>query len=51
MREKITTTFRTEFLDHMASKDDHPDYWTDMVVRIPPGSAVAGNIEGAGPRP
>jgi hypothetical protein len=51
MTEKTTTTFRREFQDHMASKEDHPDYWTDMVVRIPPGSAVVGNCQGNGPRP
>jgi hypothetical protein len=49
--EKQTTTFRAEFVDHMASKDDHPEYWTDMVVRIPPGTAVVGNCQGHGPRP
>jgi hypothetical protein len=49
--EKTTTIFRTDFVDHMANKEEQPDYWTDMTVRIPPGTAPVGNIEGAGPRP
>jgi hypothetical protein len=49
--EKQTTSFRSDFKDHIACKDDQPEYWKDMVVRIPPGSAVAGNIRGNGPPP
>jgi hypothetical protein len=51
MTEKTTTTFRQEYQDHMASKDDHPDYWTDMTVRIPPGSGVVGDVVGDKPQP
>jgi hypothetical protein len=51
MTEKISTTFRVEYQDHMANKEDHPDYWTDMVVRIPPGSGVVGDVVGDKPQP
>jgi hypothetical protein len=51
MTEKPTTTFKSEFVDHMASRDEQPDYWTDIRVRIPPGTAVVGNRQGHGARP
>jgi hypothetical protein len=51
MTEKTTSTNRREFTDHMATKEDQPEYWTDMIVRIPPGTAVVGNLQGCGPHP
>jgi hypothetical protein len=51
LTEKLSTTFTANFLDHMKNKDDQPEYWTDMVVRIPPGTAPVGDILGAGPHP
>lgn len=46
--EKITSTFRDDYLDHMKNKDDQPEYWVDMRVRIPPGSGVIGDVVGDG---
>jgi hypothetical protein len=46
MTEKNTTTVREGYTDHMASKDDHPAYWNDHRVRVPPGSAVVGSVLG-----
>lgn len=43
-----TTTFRSDFTDHMADRDDHPMYFEDMRVRIPPGTGPAGKIVGDG---
>jgi hypothetical protein len=48
MTDKPTTVFMAEFVDHMKNKDDQPLYWTDMVVRIPPGTAPVGEILGKG---
>ena len=42
---------RDDYLDHIKNKDDQPAYWTDMVVRMPPGSGVVGEVLGNGPRP
>jgi hypothetical protein len=49
--EKPTTTVRDEFRDHIANRNEQPEYWRDMIVRVPPGSAPAGNIAGDGPPP
>lgn len=46
--EKHSTSFRDDFTDHMAHKEDQPLYWEDMRVRIPPGSGVVGNVLGDG---
>lgn len=46
--DKQSTTFRDDFTDHVAHKDDQPLYWTDMRVRIPPGSGVVGDVIGDG---
>lgn len=43
-----TTTMRAEFPDHMANKDDHPMYFDDMKVTIPPGTAAVGEVIGTG---
>ena len=48
MYEKMTTLNRDDLVDHMKNKDDQPEYWVDMVVRIPPGSGVVGNVLGDG---
>lgn len=44
--EKTSTCFHDDFQDHMANKDDHPEYFKDMKVRIPSGSAVVGDVLG-----
>ena len=46
LTEKPTSHIRSDFQDHMATKDDHPLYFDDMKVVIPPGTAVIGNIIG-----
>lgn len=51
IEDKWTTSMRDDYLDHIKNKDDQPAYWVDMVVRMPPGSAVVGDVLGAGPRP
>jgi hypothetical protein len=44
--EKNSTTTRDGFRDHMATRDEHPEYWTDSRVRMPLESAVAGTVLG-----
>ena len=46
--DKQSTTFRDDFVDHVAHKDDQPLYWEDMTVRCPPGSGVVGTVVGDG---
>ncbi|KAH0795349.1 hypothetical protein GPJ56_000798 [Histomonas meleagridis] len=48
LTEKYSTTFRSQFQDHLANKDEHPEYYRDMVVRMPSGSAVVGDVLGDG---
>lgn len=48
LTEKNTSTIRADFPDHMASKDEHPLYFDDMKVTIPPGTASVGEIVGKG---
>jgi hypothetical protein len=49
--KSLSTTTRDMLQDHMAAKDDHPMYWKDMKVRIPPGSASVGRVLGDKPPP
>ena len=51
IEDKWTTSMRDDYLDHIKNRDDQPAYWVDMMVRMPPGSAVVGDVMGAGPRP
>lgn len=51
IEDKWTSSMRDDYLDHIKNKDDQPAYWTDMVVRMPPGSGVVGEVLGNGPRP
>jgi hypothetical protein len=44
--EKVSTTVREGYLNHMATKDDHPEYFMDMQVRVPAGSGVVGDVIG-----
>jgi len=46
LTEKPQSSFRSDFQDHMATKDDHPEYFKDMRVRMPPGSGVIGDVIG-----
>ncbi|OHT04786.1 hypothetical protein TRFO_06241 [Tritrichomonas foetus] len=46
--DKLSSTVRDDYLDHMKNKDDQPEYWVDMRVRIPPGSGVIGDVVGDG---
>ena len=46
MAETMQTSNRVDFVDHMGNKDEHPEYFKDMRVRIPPGSAVVGDVLG-----
>lgn len=48
MTEKTTTSFRDDYLDHMKNKDDQPEYWVDMRVKMPSGSGVVGDVIGDG---
>jgi hypothetical protein len=50
MTDKPSTTFRRDFKDHMANKEEEPWYWRDIAVRIPKGTAPAGVILGDGPQ-
>lgn len=46
MTDKITSGFRDDFVDHVKNKDDQPEYWVDMRVKMPAGSGVVGNVIG-----
>jgi hypothetical protein len=46
MTQKNSTTMRDGFPDHMATRDEHPEYLADSRVRVPLGSAVAGTVLG-----
>jgi hypothetical protein len=47
LTEKTTTTIREGYVDHIATKDDHPEYFMDMQVRIPRGSGAVGAVVGS----
>lgn len=46
MTDKVTSSFRDDFVDHVKNKDDQPEYWTDMRVKMPAGSGVVGSVIG-----
>jgi hypothetical protein len=46
LTEKSSTTVREGYVDHMATKEDHPEYFMDMQVRVPSGSGVVGGVVG-----
>lgn len=49
LTEKVlTTTMRGDYPDYLANKDDHPLYFQDMKVTIPPGTAAVGEVVGKG---